>query len=155
MVNKSKLITFLCAALASLSFPKTGTTEPAAKLTVVIDGLRHQNGQVCLRIFADGRGFPQGDTSEVKSGCTKITGHSVIKQFYGLKPGTYAVAVLDDEYGDHRLHKNFLGIPEEGFGISNNPTVSVLTGTPRFQDASFSVRKDTTIRIVMKYSLDP
>lgn len=155
MVKKSKFSPFLAATLVSLSFAGTVKADPAVKLTVVVNGLRHQNGQVCLRVFANEKGFPLGDTSEVQSGCTKITGHSVIKQFYGLSPGTYAVAVLDDEYGDHKLHKNFLGIPEEGFGVSNNPTVSVWTGAPKFKDASFVVRKDTTVRINMKYSLDP
>ena len=153
MVKASKFSPFLLATLASLGFART-VTASTAKLTVIIDGLRHQNGEVCLRIYSSERGFPRSDTSEVQSGCTKITGSSVTKEFYGLKPGNYAVAVLDDEHGDHKLHTNFLGIPEEGFGISNNPTVSVLTGAPKFKDAKFSLTKNTTIRILMKYSLD-
>lgn len=71
-----------------------------------------------------------------------------------MKPGTYAVAIVDDQNGDRKLNKDFFGIPTEGFGISNNPTVSVQTGSPEFRDASFLLNKNTTIKIVVKYSLD-
>ncbi|MFO0171847.1 MAG: DUF2141 domain-containing protein, partial [Aphanizomenon sp.] len=50
---------------------------------------------------------------------------------------------------------DFFGIPKEGFGISQNPTVSISTGTPKFKNSSFKVDKNTTINIFLKYSLDP
>ena len=68
---------------------------------------------------------------------------------------TYAVAVVDDQNGDHKLNKDFFGIPQEGFGISKNPPVSISTGTPKFNNASFQVDKNTSINIFLKYSLDP
>lgn len=154
MVKTSQFSTFLLATLASFSLARTVAAESTGKLTVVVDGLRSQNSRVCLRVYANQQGFPLSDTSEVQSGCTKITGRSVKKQFDGLKFGTYAVAVVDDQNKDQKLNTNFLGIPEEGFGISNNPTVSVRTGIPKFKDASFLLKQDMTIRIVMKYSLD-
>lgn len=154
MEKPPKLLTFLLATLVSLSFTTTVSANPTAKLTILVNGLRHKNGQVCMRIYSGEQGFPLSDTSEVQSACTEITGSSVTKQFHGLKLGTYAVAILHDEIGDYKLQTNILGIPQEGFGISNNPTVSVRTGSPKFKDASFSLKKDTTIKIVMKYSLD-
>ncbi|WP_017317845.1 DUF2141 domain-containing protein [Mastigocladopsis repens] len=146
--------TFFLAIVASISLARTVKAEPTATLTVVVNELHHKKGQVCLRVYSSEKGFPDSNTSEVQSGCAQITGSSVKKHFYGLKPGTYAVAVVDDQNGDHKLNKDFLGIPKEGFGISKNPTVSITTGTPKFRDASFVLRKNTTINIVMKYSLD-
>ncbi|BAZ39256.1 hypothetical protein NIES4101_52080 [Calothrix sp. NIES-4101] len=125
-----------------------------ATLTVVVNGLKSHRGQVCFRVFSGARGFPNSNDSEVKSACSKITGDSVQQQFKGLKPGTYAVGVIADENGDEKLNTDWLGIPQEAFGISLNPKVSVTTGTPKFSDASFPLRKDTTINIKMKYSLD-
>jgi uncharacterized protein (DUF2141 family) len=154
MLNLSKFSFFALAALASFSLTRTVNAEPSATLTVVVDGLRHKNGQVCLRVYSSEKGFPNNNTSEAQSGCTQITGSSVKKEFSGLKPGTYAVAVVDDQNGDNKLNKDFLGIPKEGFGLSKNPTVSLLTGTPKFRDASFPLKKNTTINIMMKYSLD-
>ncbi|MEC4819793.1 MAG: DUF2141 domain-containing protein [Scytonema sp. PMC 1069.18] len=149
-----KISSILLALLANISIIKTVNAGSTSTLTVVIDGIRHQKGQICLRVFADERGFPMNNTSEVQSDCIQITGNSLKKQFSGLKPGTYAVAVVDDQNGDQTLNKDFLGIPQEGFGISKNPTVSIFTGTPKFRDASFPVKTNTTINIKMKYSLD-
>ncbi len=154
MVKTFKFSTLLCATVAGLSLARIAIAAPTATLTVVVDGVRNHNSQICMRIFSSQRGFPFGTTSEVQSGCTQITGSSVKKEFSGLKPGTYAVAVVDDENGDHKLNRNLIGIPREGFGVSNNPTVSVKTGIPKFNEASFLLKQSSTIRISMKYSLD-
>ncbi|MBC1238915.1 MULTISPECIES: DUF2141 domain-containing protein [Nostoc] len=154
MLKLSHLSYFLLATLMGISFAKSVNAEPTAKLNIVVNGIRHQKGEICFRVFGGEKGFPMSNTSEVKSGCAKITGSSVTKEFSGLKPGTYAVAVVDDQNGDRKLNKDFFGIPTEGFGLSKNPTVSIQTGTPKFRDASFVVNKNTTVNIRMKYSLD-
>jgi uncharacterized protein (DUF2141 family) len=155
MIQKSTLFhLFLLSNFAILDLA-TANPNSNIKLTVVVDGIRHQNGQICLRIHSNEQGFPLTDTSEVQSGCVQIQGSSIKKDFYGLKPGTYAVAVVDDQNGDYQLNRNFLGIPQEGFGVSNNPAISIKTGVPKFQDASFSLKKNKTINIAIKYSLDP
>lgn len=154
MLKISKISTLLLATVTSIGLVKTVNAQATSTLTVVVDGITNKQGQVCLRVFSNEQGFPLGSRGEVKSGCTQIKGNSVTKQFYGLKPGTYAVAVVDDQNGDNKLNTDFFGIPKEGFGISNNPTVSIQTGTPKFRTASFSLVKNATIKIHMKYSLD-
>lgn len=155
MMKISRLRHLLLASLLSLGCISVVNAEPTTKLTVVVNGIRHQKGEICFRVYASEKGFPMSDTSEVQSGCTRITGKSLTKHFYGLKPGKYAVAIVDDQNGNHKLDTDFFGIPKEGFGISNNPTVSIQTGTPKFNKSSFTVNKDTTINISVKYSLDP
>lgn len=155
MLKSSNLKFFLLAILANLSLPIKANAESTAKLTVVVKGIHHQKGQICMRVYSSEQGFPFSDDSEVQSGCVKITGSSITKKFPSLKPGTYAVAVVDDQNGDYKLNTNFLGIPQEGFGVSKNPIISAQTGAPKFQQASFSLKQDTTINIFMKYSLDP
>lgn len=155
MLKLSRFKFFLLSTLVNLNLPMPVNAESTAKLTVVVQGIHHQKGQICLRVFSGEQGFPFSDTSEVQSGCVKITGNSITKNFQGLKPGTYAVAVVDDQNGDYKLNSNLFGIPQEGFGVSKNPIISVRTGAPKFQQASFPLKKDTTINIVIKYSLDP
>ncbi|MEA5598562.1 DUF2141 domain-containing protein [Rivularia sp. UHCC 0363] len=155
-MKTSQFCCLLFSTLASVGLVlKANAVEDSATLTVAIKGIENQKGQVCLRIYENESGFPLGNSSEAKSQCTKITGNSLKQEFTGLKRGTYAVAVIDDQNGDTKLNRDFLGIPEEGFGISNNPTVSVKTGTPKFESASFSLTQNQTIEIEMKYSLDP
>ncbi len=154
-MKKSQFCCLLFSALASIGLViKANAVEDSAKLTVEIKGIKNQTGQICLGIYDNDRGFPLGNSSEVKSKCTQKIGNSLKLQFTGLKKGTYAVAVVDDQNLNTKLDRDFLGIPEEGFGISNNPTVSVITGAPKFEDASFSLTKNQTIEIEMKYSLD-
>jgi uncharacterized protein (DUF2141 family) len=155
MLKLSQVSYFLFATLLSLSCAKTVHAETNTTLTVAVNGIRHKTGEICFRVYGSEKGFPMSGTSEVKSGCTKITGSSVKKVFSGLKSGTYAVAIVDDQNGDHKLNKDFFGVPQEGFGISRNPIVSVQSGAPKFRDSSFKLTKNTTINIAVKYSLDP
>ncbi|QSV53862.1 MAG: DUF2141 domain-containing protein [Dolichospermum sp. UKL201] len=150
-----KIVNLLIAALLTISFAEAAQAESTTSLTVVVNGIRNKTGEICMRVYNSEKGFPNNAKSEVKSGCTQITGNSVKQVFSGLKPGTYAVAVVDDQNGDHKLNKDFFGIPQEGFGISKNPPVSISTGTPKFNNASFKVDKNTSINIFLKYSLDP
>lgn len=69
----------------------------------------------------------------------KLQGTSINQNFPSLKHGKYAVAIIDDQNGERKLNRDFFGIPQEGFGISNNPKVSIKTGTPKFKDASFTL----------------
>jgi uncharacterized protein (DUF2141 family) len=150
-----KIVNLFIATLLTISFTEVAQAESTTSLTVVVNGIRNQTGEICMRVYNSEKGFPDNAKSEVKSGCTKITGNSIKQVFSGLKPGNYAVAVVDDQNGDHKLNKDFFGIPEEGFGISRNPIVSISTGTPKFRNASLKVDKNTTINIFLKYSLDP
>ena len=154
-MKKSLLCCLLFSTLASIGLViKAKAVEDLANLTVVIKGIENQKGQVCLRIYEDEQGWTNDNSSNL-SQCTKITGNSLKQKFKGLKKGTYAVAVIDDQNGNNKLDRDFLGIPEEGFGISNNPTVSIKTGTPKFEKISFSLTQSQTNEIEMKYSLDP
>ncbi|GAC1622137.1 MAG: hypothetical protein NVS9B10_05740 [Nevskia sp.] len=45
-------------------------------------------------------------------------------------PGHYAVSAYHDEDNDHRFKRTLLGLPDEGYGFSNNP--KSLIGLPSF-----------------------
>ena len=70
--------------------------------------------------------------------------------YYGLKDGVYAVAMIHDENANGKLDTNFIGIPTEGIGVSNNPR---LTGAPGFDEAKFKISGNTAITITAKYFL--
>jgi uncharacterized protein (DUF2141 family) len=55
--------------------------------------------------------------------------------FEDIPPGTYALAVFHDENMNGKLDTNWLGIPTEGYGFSND--VKALLGAPPFSAASF------------------
>ncbi len=55
--------------------------------------------------------------------------------FEDIPPGTYALAVIHDENMNGKLDTNWLGVPKEGYGFSND--VKAVRGAPSFSDASF------------------
>jgi len=127
----------------------------AADLTVTVNSLRSNQGQVILCVFsADGSDkaeFPDcAKGRPVRSAKAAISDGKVIMTFNGLIDGIYAVAVIHDENGNGQLDTNFLGIPAEGVGVSTNPLVF---GKPRFEQGQFVINGNTAIAIETKYIL--
>lgn len=68
-----------------------------------------------------------------------------------LPAGRYAIAVLYDENPNHKLDRNTIGWPKEGFGFSNNPKVGL--SAPSFNAAVMQVNcpvTETTIHLIYK-----
>jgi uncharacterized protein (DUF2141 family) len=58
-------------------------------------------------------------------------------------PGVYAVAVYHDENGDTKLGRSWLGLPTEGYGLSNNPPPAWRW--PRHSEAAFKLPGDRVV----------
>ena len=70
--------------------------------------------------------------------------------FKHVPRGFAAVTVLHDENMNRKIDKNFIGIPKEGYGTSNNPKKA--RHEPRWDEARFPVsRPEETITIKMIY----
>jgi uncharacterized protein (DUF2141 family) len=138
---------FLGSGLASAAF--------AGDLTVTVENLRSNRGQVILCVFSaessDKAAFPDCTKGRpVRQGKAVIANGKVVMSYSGLKDGVYAVAAVHDENGNGELDTNFLGIPTEGICISNNPR---LFGKPSFDQAQFEIRGKTSIAVSAKYIL--
>ncbi len=135
---------------ANPSAPTQPTTR-AESVRVQINGIRNTIGDISCGIFNAAEGYPEDTTKAYKSLRMASPGNSAICQFNDIPPGTYAIAVLHDENANGKLDKNFLGIPREGYGASNN--VRPKMSAPAFKDAAFSVKAGgtTTLNIDMGY----
>ena len=56
--------------------------------------------------------------------------------------GLYAVAVYHDENDNHKFDRNWIGLPTEGFGVSNDPTFYLAP--PSFEESAFEVTGQIT-----------
>jgi uncharacterized protein (DUF2141 family) len=144
----------LAAIAASLIFA-AAIPAAAADLTITIDNLRNSQGQIFLCVFSaetsDKKLFPDCDKGKpVRSQKAVIGSGKAVVTYYGLKDGEYAVAMIHDENGNGKLDTNFIGIPTEGLGVSNNPR---LTGAPGYDESKFQVSGNTAITITAKYFL--
>ncbi|MGL5795737.1 MAG: DUF2141 domain-containing protein, partial [Waterburya sp.] len=59
-----------------------------------------------------------------------------------LHLGSYALAIFHDVNGDGELNRDFLGIPQEGFGFSQNP--EIYTSPPSFEESVVSIKSAET-----------
>jgi uncharacterized protein (DUF2141 family) len=95
---------------------------------------------VCDKTF-DEATCPYKDREPARGGVVEFTLRNV-------KPGSYAVAVFHDLNGNGRLDRNFIGLPNEPYGFSNDVG---RRGPPNFDGALIAVKEPaTTIRITVR-----
>ncbi|OYX33100.1 MAG: hypothetical protein B7Y99_07870 [Caulobacterales bacterium 32-69-10] len=121
------------------------------RVEVTVEGLRSRKGDVVVEIYPD---TPKGFlTSAGRLGRTRAKAEpGVAVCIPAPAPGFYAVVVYHDEDGDRHFSKNFLGLPTEGFGVSNNPPPAL--GKPSFSKVRFEVGPgETPMRVRVRYGL--
>jgi uncharacterized protein (DUF2141 family) len=122
----------------------------AANLTVVVDGLRNAHGTVRLELDGSDAAWNDKAAATAKGNVQAVVG-SVSYTFSSVPPGTYGLGVYQDEDNSGKLRVNLLGIPKEGYGFSNNPSVMRM---PTFQEVQFLVaQQDQTVVIHLKHGL--
>lgn len=122
----------------------------SGRITVIINGLRNENGNLSCAVFNEKNGFPGKFEKAFMQTVAPAAGAAHVVVFEKVPYGTYAVAVRHDENGNGRLDTNFIGMPKEGVGTSNNPRTRF--GPPSFKDASFVFDKsDLEITLNIRY----
>ena len=109
----------------------------AADLEVTVKALRNDKGQLRMAIYNDPGEFPRGN--EIRSLDIQAKLGDVTALFSGIKPGTYALAIHHDENLNNEMDTNFVGMPNEGYGFSND--ARVFLAPPSFEAASFVIDK--------------
>jgi len=117
-------------------------------LTVNITGINEINGDVYIYLYASEKGFPINISKASKSKKVKVTKESLSVSFKDVAPDIYAVSVYHDIDGNEEINQNFLGIPKEPVGVSNNATG--FMGPPKYEDAIFKLQNSKQITINLK-----
>jgi len=121
----------------------------AARIIVTIDGLKTAQGNVFVGLYASPAKFLQGNQADAQRRVRASTG-PVTVAFDNLPPGTYAVGAFHDENANDHLDTNFLGLPTEGYALSNG--VRAVMAKPTFQQAAFSVGNgDKPVSLHIRY----
>jgi uncharacterized protein (DUF2141 family) len=108
----------------------------ATDVLVRVSGVSDSRGRIGCSLFAGAKGFPM-DNTVARAMWQPADPSGVACRFSGVPEGTYAVAVGHDLNGNQRVDTNFLGIPTEAWGVSNN--VRPAMRAPRFNEAAFTV----------------
>jgi len=99
-------------------------------------GIRNSTGAVACALFESPEGFPT-EFMRFASNLmmVRVRGTKATCGFEQIPPGTYALAVIHDENRDGKLATDWMGLPKEGYGFSNDAKGTL--GAPSFEAASF------------------
>jgi uncharacterized protein (DUF2141 family) len=125
--------TLFCAMALHSAF-----AEPTdASVRIEVSGLRGARGDVGCLLFGTADGYPEIHVKAYRELHAPIERAGAVCAFSKVAPGTYAAIVFHDENLNGKLDKNFVGMPQEGYGASNN--VRPRFSAPGFLEASFVV----------------
>ena len=140
------------AALALLIVIPAAAQQPASTptytLTVVIEGVNKLGGNVGMLVFNSPKGWAEDRTAALKDISVPAHEGTNTIEVPGLPAGEYAVSLVHDVNVNHKLDKNFIGMPKEQYGLSNNPHVGLKA--PPYSTCTFKLTGNMAIHIKMQ-----
>ncbi|MDP5159010.1 MAG: DUF2141 domain-containing protein [Flaviramulus sp.] len=136
------LIKIFCITILSIcsSFAQE---EIINDIEVVITNLSSNSGKVFVSLYNSESSFL---SKGIKATYTKIENNNCKVTFKDVPFGVYAISLFHDENGNNIMDSNFLGIPKEAYGCSNN--ARGFMGPPKWEDAKFQVTNSTVKQII-------
>jgi uncharacterized protein (DUF2141 family) len=124
--------------------------EGPVRLYVDVENIRSSEGLIAVTLYADDskkflakRGSLYVGRAPAKAPETRVC-------IYLPKTGTYALGVYHDANGDRKFDRTGIGLPDEGYGFSNNP--GVFLGLPKFKSVRLAVPSDKmSTRVRLRY----
>lgn len=111
-------------------------------LTIKVSGLKSNKGKLLVGLYNTKATFLKkqykGRIVEIKNKKSEII-------FKNIPKGEYAVSFIHDVNNNGKMDTNFLKIPKEDYGCSNN--ARGFMGPPKFNDAKFDFTSNKTITI--------
>ena len=134
-----RLIMFIFLSVALMSQTMT-VAQQKGKLRVEIKSFRSNEGKVTIALHNGPDGFPGGPENMLTGKAVEIVNGKAVAEFDEIPYGEYAVSAFHDENDNSELDTNWIGIPKEGIGTSNNAKGRM--GPPKYEDAKFNFDSD-------------
>lgn len=109
-------------------------TKETGNLTVTVSGFKNDKGQLCIALFNSEDNYSNKEEPLIR-GRASIEDMKAIWVFENIPFREYAVKCYHDENGNEKMDRNFLGIPKEKYGFSNNAKGN--SGPPDYEEAIF------------------
>lgn len=132
-----------------LSTSGIAPSDESITLTVTVKNIRSKKGRIQLQVYRNQTSFgAETPYKQVYVSKADAQDHNLTYKFKDLKPGTYGLALLDDENSNKKMDYSWL-IPTEGFGFSDY----YHTGwsKPKFHQFKFSFTEDKKVSIKIRY----
>ena len=128
----------------------------ATELTINLAG-QEKSGTLFLAIYdnseayqqaIDGEGKSSSDESAYYQSKTSLGVKDAHELIVDIPDGTYALVLFIDTNKNGKFDKNFIGIPKEQYGFSNNAMGKL--SAPTFEQAKFKIAGKTIQNIKLK-----
>ncbi|HUB07511.1 MAG TPA: DUF2141 domain-containing protein [Myxococcales bacterium] len=146
MSRAPSLLRRLAACAGLVAWSAAGPARAAGfEVVVHVEGPKGEKGTAVCALYASKDGFPGDEAKALRRTTAPIDGSPATCVFEDLPPGTYAVAAFEDENGNGKCDRNFLGIPKEPVGVSNDAKGTF--GPPPFDKARFQLTAKLSMTI--------
>ncbi|MFV1884224.1 MAG: DUF2141 domain-containing protein [Balneola sp.] len=113
-------------------------SENISSFTLLVQGINKAEGELRIAMFNSKDDYTKEPVYAV---VLPVADEKVEWRVPDLPFGEYAIAVYHDKNTNGKLDTNFLGIPKEDYGFSNNARGKF--GPASWEDAKFSVSEST------------
>jgi uncharacterized protein (DUF2141 family) len=120
--------------------------QSANRIIVEVDHIKSTIGTVNVAVFNSEKDFLETPYLSMKKDAD-TTG--LVFEFTGIPNGEYTVSLYHDENQNGKLDRNFMGIPDEPYGVSKEGRR--MFGPPSYAGAAFKL-EDYNVRLTI--SLD-
>ncbi len=137
---------WLSVILLVLGFQQVGQSQ--SRIIADISNFDSNKGVCRACLFNNASSFKGESGSPVQCVQVAVSNNQSQVQFENIPAGTYAIFLFHDTNGNNKMDKNFMGIPKEGYGASQNKLP--FASAPTFNDNKFTVNGGSTIRLNIK-----
>ena len=124
-----------------------------ADIRVEVVGFSDTRGRCACALYNQVEGFPSDRKRVYLNAVGEIReDHKALCDFKNVPTGTYAIAHFHDAKLTGKMEKNLVGIPQEGYGFSNNAKPHTRS-TPSFRECAFqhSASQPTNLTINLQH----
>ena len=113
-------------------------------IEVTVENATNNEGKIFLALYNSETNFLEKSYKGTKS---EIINNSCTITFEDIPSGPYAISVFHDENNNGEMDSNFMGIPKEDYGCSNDATG--FMGPPKWKNAKFELKENKSITITL------
>lgn len=136
---------YFTGLFAIMVFSFSGFSQQA-KITIKVKGIAEVKGVMNIALFSSEDEYKSKDNFFLAER-VPITSTDFSYTFQEVPSGVYAVKIYQDLNSDEELDTNWIGMPKEPFGFSNDAKGKM--GPPSFEATSFKAEGDTELVITL------
>ena len=125
-------------------FPIVEKGNESNVISITVKGIKGNKGNVRIGLFNSSKGFPVTG-NQYKGYEFSVADKQGTFKIYNIPKGNYALGLFHDENANKKMDKNFLGMPTEAYGFSNDGRGTF--SAPTYESARFYHDGNTSLSI--------